>query len=306
MSWLIVAIVSYFILAVVFLADKYLLTDKIPNPKIYVFYSGLSGALLATLIPFVDFEIPSPTYIGIAFLSGISFFAALLLFYRSLKIFEVSRVVPTIGAMIPLFSLILAYIFSGGQETLKSLEIPAFLVLVIGSFLINYERKNTIFFSSSLFSILTSILFSLHFILAKYVYMVHSFWSGIIWINFGSFLMAVLIFIVSKDVRSEILVKRSTFKRKTALVFVISKIFAAVGGLLQNLAIFLAPTLTAVAIVNGLQGTQYAFLLLFTVFLSVKFPGIIREEISKKTIARKSLAIGLIVAGMMIIAFAGP
>ncbi len=305
MSWLIVATLAYFILAIVFLADKYLLTDKIPNPKVYAFYSGLSGVLLAMLIPFIDFEIPSPVYIGIAFLSGISFFVALLLFYKALKSFEVSRVVPTVGAMIPIFSLILAYIFSGGQEILKSLEIPAFLVLVVGSFLINYERKNTIFWSSTVFSLLTSVFFSLHFILAKYVYMAHSFWSGIIWINFGGFLMAILIFSISKSVRSEILVRRSTFKKETAMIFVVSKIFAAAGGLLQNLAIFLAPTLTAVAIVNGLQGIQYAFLLLFTIFLSVKFPEIIKEEISKKTIIRKSIAIILILGGMMLIAFSG-
>ncbi len=305
MSWLMVATVAYFILAIVFLTDKYLLTDKIPDPKVYAFYSGLSGVLLAALIPFIDFEIPSLVYIGIAFLSGISFFVALLLFYKSLKVFEVSRVVPTVGAMIPIFSLILAYIFSGGQETLKSFEIPAFLVLVAGSFLINYERKNTIFWSSTVFSLLTSIFFSLHFILAKYVYMVHSFWSGIIWINFGGFLMAILIFFISKSVRSEILVRRSTFKKETAMIFVISKVFAAAGGLLQNLAIFLAPTLTAVAIVNGLQGIQYAFLLLFTIFLSVKFPKIIKEEISKGTIIKKSIAIVLILAGMMFIAFSG-
>ncbi len=301
MTWLIIALIAYLILAIVFLADKYLLTKEIPNPKLLAFYSGLSGFLLILLIPFIDFEILSFPYIFLSIISGASFFIALFLFYRTLKIFEVSRVVPAVGALIPLFSLALAFIFSKGQEILKFYEIISLLLLAIGSFLINYEPQKRISIKSLLNSAIASAFFSLYFISAKYVYIQYSFWSSLIWINLGGFLMSLLFFSIFKDIREELFVRKETFNKKTVFIFVGSKILSGAGGLLQNFAIFLAPTLTAVAIINGLQGIQYGFLLMIAVFLSLKYPKIIKEETSKSVIVQKSFSILLILIGLLII-----
>ncbi len=301
MTWLIVALLAYLILAIVFLADKYLLTNGIPNPKLFAFYSGLSGFLLLPLIFFIDFEVFSWYYIGVSFLSGISFFLALFLFYRTLKIFEVSRVVPAVGALTPIFSLILALVFSAGQEVIKGYEALALLFLVIGSFLINYKPDKKIPIKSLLFSSLASFFFSLYFISSKYVYTEHSFLSSLIWINLGGSLMATIFFIAFREIRKEIFVKKETINKKTVFVFFGSKILSAGGGLLQNFAVFLAPSMTAVAMINGLQGMQYGFLLVIAVFLSLKYPNIIKEEISRKIIVQKVISILLIVLGLFII-----
>ena len=303
MSWLIIALLSYLILAVVFLADKYLLTNGIPNPKLFAFYSGLSGFFLILLIPFIEFEIFSFPYIILSILSGASFFMALFLFYRTLKLFEVSRVVPAVGALIPLFSLALAVIFSQGQEFLKTNEIVSLSFLIVGSFLINYESQKKISKKSLIFSSLASFFFSLHFISAKYIYINYSFLSSLIWINSGGFLMALIFFLIFKDIKKELFVKKEVFNKKTIFIFIGSKILSGIGGLLQKFAIFLAPSLTAVAIINGLQGIQYGFLLVIAVFLSLKYPKILKEEVSKKVIIQKAFSILLIVAGLIIISF---
>jgi len=70
--------------------------------------------------------------------------------------------------------------------------------------------------------------------------------------------------------------------------------------ILQNWAIFLAP-LVYVAIINALQGINYAFLLVFIIFLSLKFPQILKEEISKKILLQKIIAILLISAGLFLL-----
>ncbi len=57
--WLVITISFYFILAAVFLVDKYLLTGSISNPKIYTFYVGVLGIGVLVLAPFVGFYIPS-------------------------------------------------------------------------------------------------------------------------------------------------------------------------------------------------------------------------------------------------------
>ncbi len=301
MNWLIVTIVAYFCLAFAFLADKHLLDQRIPNPKIYVFYAGVIRFFMVLLIPFVDFRFPSITYAGLAILSGISFFIALFWFYSSLRIFEVSRIVPAIGALTPIFSLALAFMISGGQEILYPLEIPAFVLLVLGSFLISFERGKNFSVKSLAYATTTSFFFSLYFILARYVYDGQPFLSGLIWLSFGGFIMAIIFFSLFKDIRSEIFVKRETINKGTATVFFGSKIFSGLGGLLQNYAVFLAPSYVAVAFINGLQGTQYAFLLLLAVFLSVKYPKIVEEEISKGTLVQKSISIILIICGLLIL-----
>ena len=64
MTWLVAALSTYLILAIVFLVDKYLLTQRIPNPKVYSFYVGGLGVLALVLIPFVDFSVPEASSSG--------------------------------------------------------------------------------------------------------------------------------------------------------------------------------------------------------------------------------------------------
>ena len=71
--------------------------------------------------------------------------------------------------------------------------------------------------------------------------------------------------------------------------------------ILQNWAIFLAP-LVYVAIINALQGINYAFLLVFIIFLSLKFPKILKEEVSREILFQKIIAILLIGGGLVLLA----
>jgi hypothetical protein len=67
--------------------------------------------------------------------------------------------------------------------------------------------------------------------------------------------------------------------------------------MIQNYAVYLGP----VAIINAMQGIQYAFLLVFGIFFTVFFPKILKEDISKKIIYKKVLAILLIAIGLYLI-----
>ncbi|MBL7155316.1 MAG: hypothetical protein ISS88_02310, partial [Candidatus Portnoybacteria bacterium] len=51
------------------------------------------------------------------------------------------------------------------------------------------------------------------------------------------------------------------------------------------------------------QGIQYAFLLIIALFLSKKFPQILKEQISQSAVLQKTMAILLIVLGLGILAF---
>lgn len=305
MFWLLVTLLSYLILAIVFLIDKYLLMGPIPNPKVYAFYSGILGVLILLIIPFVGFYIPQPSQIILSFLAGIFFIYGLFWFYKALQLFEPSRIVPLVGGILPLFTAGLVYATSRGKEILSQFDFLAFVLLILGSFLITYEKSKKISFKSFQISIITALLFAFYFVLAKYIYIAQPFWSGYIWIRIGAFLTALCFLLFSTDVKEEILKKKKIIPRSSGL-FLFNQGLGAGANILQNWAVALAP-LVYVVMINALQGTQYVFLLIFIVFLSLTRPlwakrAGLKEEISREVIFQKVIAILLIGGGLAILA----
>jgi len=301
MLWLLLTISFYFILAIVFLGDKYLLTGAVPKPEVYTFYVGISWALALVLIPFVHFYVPEVKQIIISFLAGALYFYGIFWFNKSLCKFEASRVVPAVGALSPIFTFLIVYFFSSKSQTLSFLGIIAFLSLISGSFIITLEKGKAINFQSLKNSFISALLFSLSFVLTKNVYETQSFWNGFIWTKLGGFLMAGLFFLFFKEVRKEVFKKRESFPKKTFVFFATNQSLGAVSNILQNFALAIVP-LSYIAVIQALQGVQFVFLLLLTILLSFKFPNIIKEEISKEIITQKIVAILLIGVGIVILA----
>lgn len=294
MSWISIIILAYFLFAVTALLDKYILIGPI-NPKSYVFYVGILGLLVLLLIPFVNFYIPSIYIILLCFLAGAFSIFAIYIFYEGLERFEATRVVPAIGGILPLFTFALVYFFSGGKEVLNSLEFIAFLLLLLGSVLITMEFGKRVSFQSLKISVVAAFLFSLFFILAKYVYLLEPFWNGFIWIKIGGVLTALL-FIFTKDVKTEIFSKKLIFDKKIGILFLLNQTIGAIAFILQNWAIALAG-LAYLSIINAFQGIQYVFLFIFMIIL----PRVFEEKISSKIIIQKVLAIIFIGAGLLIL-----
>ena len=220
MLWLIIATLAYFILAVIYLFDKYLLRGLIPNSKVFAFYVGILGGLSFILIPFVEFYVPEIKQVILALLAGSFFIYGLFWFYKGLRLFEASRIVPVVGGLSPLFSFGLIYLFSFGKATLSLSESIAFILLVCGSVFITLEKDKSPcrFFLRSgggfKLSALAAFSFSLSFVLTKYVYLVQSFWNGFIWMRIGGFLTAFVFFLFSLRLKKKFSRKESVLKRK--------------------------------------------------------------------------------------------
>ena len=299
MLWLIVIVSAYFIFALVSLGDKYLLMGP-PNPKNYSFYVGVLWILALFLIPFVNFYVPDLTQIFLCFSAGAIYIFALLGLFEGLEKFEASRIVPAIGGILPIFTFVLVYLFSWGKEILNFREIGAFILLISGSIFIVWESSKKISLESLKISFITAFLFALTFVLTKYVYLAQPFWNGFVWIRIGGFLTA-LCFLFFKEVRKEIFFRKFTFNKKTGTLFLLNQGVGAGAFILQNWAIALAG-LAYLAIINALQGIQYIFLFIFTILFSLKSPKILKEEISKKNIIQKIIAIVAIGVGLAILA----
>lgn len=302
MLWLFVAAAAYFLLAVASLIDKFLLSGSLSNPRIYAFYVGVLGSLAFLLVPLGYFAKPaSPFLLFAALLAGFCQIIGIYFYFDTLKKFETSRVIPAIGGMQPLFSFALAWFFSGGRENLDLPQIIAFFLMVAGSVAVVFEKR-MFEFRNLRMAALTAFLFALALVLSKLVYLGQSsFLPGFILISFGSVLTALL-FLVFDDVRKEVFKKQGRMKfNKTAFLFFINQAGGAGAFVLQNFAVALAP-LAFVAVINAMAGVQYVFIFVFSVIISVYFPGFLKEKISREIIVQKILAIVLIIAGLAVFA----
>ena len=236
MSWLLVTISVYFLLAIVALVDKYLISGPIPSPRVYTFYVGGLGILALFLIPLVEFLVPDLLNVVLSLISGPIYIFALLGLIGALQLFEASRVVPAIGGILPLFTFGLVFLFSGREEIFSFWKILAFILLISGSVLITFEREKIVTLKSLQIATLTAFLFSLAFVLSKFVYLAQPFWSGFIWMRIGGFIAAIFLFF-SKEVKEELFKSRISFKPKTASIFLANQAMGGGAFILQNWAI---------------------------------------------------------------------
>jgi len=300
MNWILIAIIAHSISGVVFVIDKYILSRTRLRPAAYAFYIGIFGAFALVLIPF-GFSLLPVNQIIISFSAGALFVLAVLFFYKSIRMGEVSRITPIIGGAVPIFTLILSYLFL--SERLGSEQLIAFSLFVLGGMIMLWPRKGKrISGKPSLVkrlpvALLAALFFSGSFVLTKYVFDHQPFINGFIWIRFGGILGAGLLFLWP-DTRRIILKSSGGVKVKTGILAVANKGLSALGFVLLNYAIFLG----SVSLVNALQGVQYVFLLVIGIFLSKKFPQIIREQISEGAIIQKVVAIVLISFGLAVLA----
>ncbi len=298
MNWVLIAILSYLLLAITALGDDYLLTGP-PEPKSYTFFVNAPGILLLLLVPFIGFVMPNQDQALMAILAGAASAIACFFLYSALEQFEASRVIPAIGAVLPLFTMILVYVFSKGSISLSVKELACFFLLVTGSILISFKKGKTVSLKSFVFSAMAAFLFSLSFVLMKNLYLVLPFWTTLIISRVGAFLVSLLL-LFDQGVRADVFQTKPSFKKKTGLIFIANQGIGSLALLLQNFAIAIAP-LGRLAFINALEGTRYVFLFGLSILLSIKFPKIAEEKLSKENLLQKTIAILIIISGLALL-----
>jgi len=297
MFWLTAIILSYLFFALASLGDKIVLAGP-SKPKSYTFFVGVLSLLSVFIIPFVEFGFPSGIGLAWVILEAIVYVAGLYAMFYALEEFDVSKVIPTIGATQPVIIAVLSVLF-WGYQTIKGNEILAFIILLTGSVLISIDKNPKVTKKSLQISLITSILFSLDFVFSKFVYTEMAFWQGFIWMRIFSFVF-VLIFLFDKGFRKEIKGDNSGFSKKTGVVFLLAQTFGGLANVLQSWAIYLVPV-AYLAIMNSMKGIQYVFLFILAILISSFLPKVLHEEISKKIIIQKIVSILLIGLGLAIL-----
>ena len=311
MSWFLIAISSYFLLAIVNLTDKFLIDNVLRSSKAYAFLVCFLGALVFVAAPWL-LHFPGTFLLIANLVTGALFAAALFFLYESLRRGEAARTIILIGGLIPVFSMLISWLFLG--DTFLKEQILGLLFLLLGIFLVAFLPGRHSFWeklwaglrsedykkNSVLLIFLASFFYAAFFTATKFVYTGQEFWSAFIWVRLGA-LITVSFFLFDKKSRQEIFsnLKGDNGKKhqnKNIFLFLFNQSLGSLSFVLQNYAIFLGP----VAIITALQGFQYAIMMFFSFFLGFFFKEY-KEKFTWYALIQKIVALTCISSGLYLV-----
>lgn len=307
MSWILIALSGYFFNALAALFDKFLLSEgRIGSPVLYAFYTSIVSLFALVLLPFgFVFAIPKVMFLG--FFSGFLFLLGLVAFYEAVKRSEVSRAAPLVGVSVVGFLFLVSLLlgFSSGQ-LFHMTDVLALGLLIAGSFALakhGGSRRDPKFVR---FVLVAGALMAASLIVLKETYSISNFSSGFVWSRLGMFLtgMSFLLFPLFREQifsGSERHAKPTKRNFGTAAYFFLNKAFGGAGAFLIAYAVSLGP----VTFIQGLNGTQFAFLFLLVIPLSFRYPHIFGERLDRVGILEKVFGIVLLALGVFLAASSG-
>lgn len=307
MDWILLALLSYLLLGALSIADKWLLSDRIPDPASYAFYSGVFGTGIFLLIPFVRFAVPDGAGLWSALGSGFFFIFFLFVLYRGLKRFDPSRVVPAIGGMAPFFTLGIITLLFGARAALPAQAVLALALLAAGTAAISSEPAKR--FSPAVFwhAALAALLLALHMGFIKKAFVLVPFWHTLIILGAGAGAASLLLLAFSKPLRRELRSTHGILQNGTPWYFAGIRAAGGLAGFLQRAAVFLAPA-AGIPFINALQGTQYVFILLIIWGAALAGKPLWKAQLAlpSSSVLQRAGAVALISSGLALLAFTPP
>ncbi len=302
MNWFLIALAAPAFWAISNHIDKYLLEKYFKRQGIgaLIIFSGLIYLfILPVLLLFSTdvLEVPARS-VALLVACGIIEVFGFLAYLYALEKDEASIVVP-LFQITPVFSYFLGYFWLG--ETLTRGQILGSLLLIVGAMILSLDLaqiktkfKTTIFF----LAFLGSFIFALVAAIFKFVALEEDFWATIFWSSFGDSIMGLIFLLFVASYRDQFF---NLFK--TSAVFIIgvnvfNEIITLIGQLLARYAFLLAP----IFLVQAVGGFSPFFVFFFGALLTLIFPRLgIKEDLSKKALIQKFLAIAIMFAGTYII-----
>jgi uncharacterized membrane protein len=300
MNWFFIALAAPALWAAVNHADKYIVSKYFTSRGAgsLVLFTSLSGLLFSL---FILIFASSSLNIGVIpalviALNGAILVAAFIPYMHAIGDEEASYVT-ALYQLIPVFAYFLAFIFL--HESLTPHQIAASGLVIAGAILISLEISGTVRFKSKPFwlMILSAFMIAVNSLIFKVVALDANFWGTAFWEYIGGGVFGVLLFALVPIYRAQFL---SVIRQNRLAVIGVntsSELLNVIAKLLANYASLLAP-LALVWVVNGFQ-PLFAFV--YGIIITLFLPKIGKEDLSRKTVAQKLLAIIIIFIGVFFI-----
>jgi uncharacterized membrane protein len=300
-SWLFFAFSGPVLWAISVHLDKYLVERFFKQNDVAVFlvFTAFIGLLL---LPFISYYQPGVASISLGsialiILGGVFYMSAMLLYLQALQSEEASVVAPFFQAG-PLFGYVLAYLVLG--ETLSRLQMAGGAMIVLGALMVSIRFGQT--HGSGFKARLAVLMLGCGFIMAlstlifKVFALKVEFWTTTFWMFVGEALFgAALLAIPSYRRQFMALVRANT----AALLSInaSNELINLGGGLGNRYALLFAP----LSLVQAIGSTTTLFVFAFGIVLSVVWPSLGRENLSRRELAQKGVAAAFVAAGVALI-----
>jgi len=296
-SGVLIALIAHGLIGVSLVWDKVLLKRPATKDLVgYVFWLGAISILGLALIPF-GFRMPRLSTALLGFIAGVIHLAAIYFYYDALKRGEASESLAAMGGFSPVATALIAFFllhqpFAGGRAL-------AFGLLTGGGFLMFLSEQMN--FRRMIAPVaLASGLFGLVNVLQRIVFRETNFVSGYVFFTLGTCAGAMLLLIPAQW-RREIFKQSEEADLRSKFWYFVNRFIDGVGSFL----IFYAISLTHPAIVDAISGVRFAIIFIAALILTKFKPDWLTEEFSGRTLAIKTIATAVIVAGMVWLATHG-
>ena len=296
MDWVFFSLLSRALWAGNNIADKLLRDKHIPDSFVLTLVAGFATLLFSFLIIiFNGIAWLGITPVSLVLFAGAVQIVAVFAYYQAVSKDEISRVIP-LFQLTPIFVLILSFFVLG--EILTFNYYFAFLLILLGGFLISIRRAEGLFKLREAFwwMILCGLIYAVQIVILKPLYVNYPFWDLTAYLGFGQFIPTFILLL--KPAFGKKLVKSL---RELNLGGWIILVFSMIFAMSASVAGFWALVTGPVSLISVFRGFQSVFVLLYAVFFSIWLPKFFKEELDKKVLGTKVLAILLMGVGLYLI-----
>ena len=223
---------------------------------------------------------------------------ATVFYFKAIEKNDASIVV-VMFQMIPVFSYILALLLF--KENLTFRQILGSLIIILSAIIISFdfnERNNRKKFKALLLMTLSSLFYSIYFILFDIGIRNSSYYSCAFWYQIG-FLIIGIALLLSKSFR----IPFANAIKKNGKRYLILNTTNEVINLVANLLVNYANLLIPIALVNVLNGFQGAFAFILGIIGTILLPKYIKEDLNKNVVVQKIICIILGIIGLIILVY---
>jgi drug/metabolite transporter (DMT)-like permease len=299
MNWLIFAFSGPVLWAASTHMDKYLVERyfKHSNVAVLLIFTALIGLITLPFIWFLAPQAASPglTEAALMAFSGILYMGAMLFYLRALQSEEAS-VVALFFQAAPLFGLLLGYAVLG--ETLSPTQLAGGGLIVGGTVLVSLRSDLRTHFNWRLAALMLACALSLAVssLIFKMFALRDEFWPTTFWMFVGEALFgAALVAVGSYRKQFMDLLRQNPVA--VLSINAVNELINLAGSLGTRYALLLAP----LSLVQAIGSTTTLFVFGFGVILSVFFPTLGRENLSRRELLHKGLAAVLVAAGAALV-----
>lgn len=295
MEWISFTLLAATAWSCVNVIDKYTLSKLVKTPLLPLIALGVVGLVAAILIILTRGLIFLPArQLLLALLAGSFYLLFVAFYYQAIKIEEVSKIM-SLFYLSPIFTLIGSSLLLAERPGL--IQVVAIALLVAGAMAMSFKNLHSLNINKAAFFILLAAFsYALNQITTKYLLSYADFWTIFTYGRLGLFISLIpFIAINFKLIKTEI----HRASNKSVLIIHFNQLLNLSGVFFITIAL----TKGYASLVNGLVSIEPALVFIISTGLSLFYPKLIKENIEGSELWRKSIAIGLILAGAVLIGF---